>query len=925
MSMGWKRGVFAAVLLVTAGCSGETGDLQVRTGSSCMQCHNGSLDDDYAGPGIENPHPFTGADSLSCVVCHGGNPDGYDLASSHVPPPPEIGDEQFQTQNARAYFNRLTLAGMDKFANYVVDGQSYTALQYLQFVNPGDVRVVTTGAGCGQCHVNHSATVARGALATEAGIWSGAAYTAGNPNSVAGNQGVHENTASDIGFRAVSDPNFNAGSAATGAVESLVEAPVFSRFGANSPGEIFNNAEFFAAALNDDVNANNSVIPGSPLSKLFHEQVSSTCGDCHLGSAGANNRAGDFRSSGCSACHMQYSLGGRSGSSDPNVVKTEPLNPDAIDEPERPHARTHRIASIAKTLPNGATVDGIDDYACAGCHQGSNRTVMQYWGIRLDQNANVRNHLQYPANPVTFQTTNGDARLFDPAVGNNTFNGRNRNQYVLKEDYDGDGRDDTPADVHYDAGMGCIDCHGSFDLHGGDVAGGDTSISSHMEQQVAIRCENCHGGVDAYAPTQSGLAYDGTTQNLALDDEGNLLRHVQRAPDGSYWLKSRLDGRMHYLPQTRDTVVDSGKTHPVGGAAVYSANASYAMGRVDADPANGIGPCQAGGASSGFSHVDRMECIACHGSWTNTCMGCHLSGEYDTGNNFSNVTGERIVYKQRTADFTYQSPLFFTLGIGPRGKITQFSANTKVFFRWEDKNHAMSRVFAFTDRNGGGNDPSKGFPSLSHNAFMAHSVRGKVSAQNEGPRYCATCHMTDEGLANFGTEYTDFRNALATRNYAALDFNLLKQHFGQNPGNQLNSPLWPHMAAGLGTGLFLFDEDGCPVNPLDNDTARKGCYSDPLNFIGFSPASVFDVSNVVYDLDRIVEGSGVANGSNNHAWLDPARGPLMRDGANDANLCGPLGATLIRSLTDPATGIVLDSWLDADGQPQGHATDFIDP
>jgi hypothetical protein len=44
------------------------------------------------------------------------------------------------------------------------------------------------------------------------------------------------------------------------------------------------------------------------------------------------------------------------------------------------------------------------DRACVGCHQGSNRTVLQYWGIRLDQNQDLVNNFQYPANPVTFQT-----------------------------------------------------------------------------------------------------------------------------------------------------------------------------------------------------------------------------------------------------------------------------------------------------------------------------------------------------------------------------------------------------------------------------------------------------------------------------------------------------------------------------------------
>ena len=78
-------------------------------------------------------------------------------------------------------------------------------------------------------------------------------------------------------------------------------------------------------------------------------------------------------------------------------------------------------------------------------------------------------------------------------------------------------------------------------------------------------------------------------------------------------------------------------------------------------------------------------------------------------------------------------------------------------------------------------------------------------------------------------------------------------------------------------------------------------------------------------LDRIVEPSGVANGSNNHTWVNPLLGPALRDGALDANLSGPLGAALIRRLTDPGTGIVLDSWLDADGLPQGDAALYLGP
>jgi hypothetical protein len=907
-------------LLAVASCGGHTAGVQTQASQSCMLCHNGSLANDYAGPGLENPHPFPGAEMLLCTDCHGGNGTGGGEAASHVPPPPQIGDEQQLTNNAKSYFNRLTLAGLDKFPDYQVNGVTYTALDYLQFINPGDLRVVTQNRGCGACHDQHAETVSGSALATEAGIFSGARYAIGAENSVPENVGLHEDTAADIGFRAVQDANWQVNQSQLGAVSRLIEAPVFSVFGATGPSAIFNNPAYFAAALLDDRNPDNSVITGSPLANLFHEQVAFTCGDCHLGTAGANNRAGDYRSSGCTACHMQYSLGGRSGSSDPNVNKLEPVDPDDIDAPERSHARMHKISSIAKTLPNGAQIKGIDDYACAGCHQGSNRTVMQYWGIRLDQNADVKNGRQYPANPVTFQTTHNDARLFDPDVNNNTFNGRNGNQYVLREDYDGDGRDDTPADVHYEAGLGCIDCHGSYDLHGGDVTAGGSSIVSRMEQQVGIRCENCHGTIDAYAATAPAIAYDGTVKDLAMDAEGHPLKHVERAANGSYYLKSRLDGAVHYVPQTKDTIADSGKLHPTTLQPIYSAKASYAMGRVDADPSNGIGPKQSNTSADGFSHTDRMECVACHGSWTNTCMGCHLGGEYDTGNNFSNITGERIVYKQANADFTYQSPIYFQLGVGPRGRITQFSANTKVFYHWEDKNNVLSQVFCFTDRNGGGTNPAAGFGSMSHNSMMAHSIRGKVDSSREGPRYCVACHLTDESLANYSSEYDAFRTALANGNFGALDFQLLKDHFGKNTGNQMNSPLWAHMAAGLGTGLFLFDEFGAPVNPLDTNPLRVGAG-------GVAPASNFDPARVKLDLDRIVRPNGVANGSNNHAWLASALqamlGAALRDGASDPMLAGPLGATLTTMLADPTTGLVLDSWLDANGASKGNAATYV--
>ncbi|MBL9077390.1 MAG: hypothetical protein JNL08_07805 [Planctomycetes bacterium] len=911
--------VVLATSLLQTSCVDQAGrDASVQTGESCMKCHNGSLHDDYAGPGLENPHAFPGdAEVLRCTQCHGGNPDGIDAASSHVPPPPTIGDREFQDQNAYAWFNKLTLAGIDKIADYTVDGVTYTAIDFLQFLNPGDLRVTTLQRGCGECHLPHATSLNRGPIASSMGIFSGAFYAVGMENAIPAHQGLFEDNAGDYAWRAKSDPTHVHDPNVPGKIGQLLEAPVWSRFGQQGAEFLFRNPAFRKANLDLDVNANGSVVTGSRLAKLYQEQVAFTCGDCHLGSSGANNRYGDFRPSGCSACHMPYSQSGRSGSRDPNVPKDEPRNVDQIDDPERAHVRSHKVRGVARTLANGTTVEGIDDHTCAGCHQGSNRMVMQYWGIRLDQNQDVVRGFQYPANPVSFRTTRFDTRLFDPEIDNNTFNGRNHNQYLLFEDYDGDDRDDTPADVHYEAGMGCVDCHGSVDLHGNVGAANGGDIVSRMGHAITIRCEDCHGTADAYALTTNGTNYQGQSVVLAQDSEGNALRHVERDSNGNYWLTSKLDGRRHFVRQVRDVIVDSGKVHPETGEPIWSPMGSYAMGRDDGSAATGLGPQQSG-PHAGFSHLDSMNCASCHSSWSNSCVGCHLEGEYTEGNNFSNITGERIVFRQKFAEFVYQTPVPFSMGIGMDNKIRTSATNTKVFFRYTDDQGNRTNTFAFTDRNGGGANPSRPFPSLGHNAFLAHSIRGKVTATNEGPRYCVSCHLTTDGIANFGSAYATFRATLAANDFANLDYNLLKVHIGKNPGNQLNSPFFVHMAAGLGTGLFLFNQNGEPQNPLDANPNRY-----PPD--GVAPKDQFAPATVRYDLDRVVDGNGVPNGSSNQPMNQPIQGPNRRDGAPDPNMAGPLGTTLSQRLANPSTGIVLDSWVDADGVPQGGAGPIIDP
>jgi hypothetical protein len=927
----------------------------------CMECHNGSQYNDYQGTGITNPHwtDDPAVQYLRCTQCHGGNGEASGRDEAHVPRPPQIGDDNNLAINAESYFNYLTRTGLDKYPDYTVNGMTYTALDYINFLNPSDTRIVSQGRGCGTsgCHQGqHADWFVKSPINTEAGFYSNTLYSVGAKSPIPESADLYTKTASHTAFRAVADPTwvYSGDPADTGKVPRYVEMPDRAVYGDttgfyNNPAYDANTIANFRYAANQGDEYVNQIITGSVLQHVVEEAVTFQCGDCHAGSNGANNRYADFRSSGCASCHMKYSMDGKSKSTDPNVPKDEPANPDAIAAPERAHVESHQLRNVSKyitTYFGPVLLGGIEDRTCVGCHQGSNRTVLQYWGVRLDQNQDVVNGFQYPANPVTFQNTAQNTMLFDPAVANATFNGRNNNQYLDFEDYDGDARNDIAQDVHKERGLGCIDCHGSRDVHNGtrfqDSTGAwfddpnNGAIWSKMDQTVGVQCISCHGDDTGYAYTTSCLDYDGVAATCATDRFGNPLRNVTMDGLGRMILKGRVDGISHYVPQTYDTIVDTGVVWPLGvmsGQRVYSPTASYAMGIADGNPANGVGPMQTNPDiySAGFTHMETVACDACHAVWINGCIGCHLQLQYnDNAANFffSNTTGKRITVQVTNADFMYIQPLWYFLEVTPRGEIGSGQPGMKPFYRYVDQNGNTAAGITFSDVNGNGNNPaafgSGALPALSHNRIYAHSVRGRNTATDEGGKQCVVCHLNTAQIDNFGADYAAYyanmRASALNGDYAFLVndnlFPVLQQHIGQNTNNHLNSPYFVHMTAGLGTGLLLVDANGCPVNPLDNNANRFFCN-------GVAPAAQFNIANAAYSLDGVVELSGVANASFTKPLIDLARGVPLRAGGQEPTLSGPMGGELLFKLADPNTTLILDSWIDANGAPQGDAANFV--
>jgi hypothetical protein len=194
----------------------------------------------------------------------------------------------------------------------------------------------------------------------------------------------------------------------------------------------------------------------------------------------------------------------------------------------------------------------VDDGRCFGCHSRSGRISLSYAGLA---------EIPPPADAGEIP----ELRLAD-----------------------GRAVERRPADVHYLAGMSCIDCHTSVGLMA------DAGDATHQREAVDIACDDCHGNArprlafDDWPANLANMkkhvpfAADADTRFLATAKNGTPLWHVELREDGA-WLHTKNTGRVLRIPEA---------------AAEHHA----------ADSAH-----------------ERLDCAACHSQWAPQCYGCHMS------------------------------------------------------------------------------------------------------------------------------------------------------------------------------------------------------------------------------------------------------------------------------------------------------------
>jgi hypothetical protein len=261
--------------------------------ASCVGCHR-PVGSDGQRFGIEEAHPWA---ELSCVDCHGGNANASTRAAAHVAP--AVGP--------------LVL---DNLASDVLDE---VPLDYLRFVNPGDLRVAGETCGRSACHVAHVATLPTSVMATFGGHYTPPRYLAG----------LQDRTP-EYGAVDVVDPDFNPLSVPPSAVAQL------------------------AALRGAD-----PLLDRAEIAAVIDSYLPKDCPTCHLNAFGTNDANGKYRSSGCTACHMVYADNGVSQSTDPTVSRSFPSHP-----------LKHQLTTA------------IPVEQCAHCHFRSGRIGLSYRGIR---------------------------------------------------------------------------------------------------------------------------------------------------------------------------------------------------------------------------------------------------------------------------------------------------------------------------------------------------------------------------------------------------------------------------------------------------------------------------------------------------------------------------------------------------------------
>jgi hypothetical protein len=717
--------------------------LAAVAGSAWAQCESAKCH-----VGIEPMH-VSAAVHLACTDCHGGRADTNDKLSAHVLP------RNRRIWNTSANPPRTYTAWNQESAEFV------------RFVNPGDLRVADQTCGNRGCHGTIVAKVRTSMMTHGAFLWGAALYNNGGfplKRPVFGESYSPDGTPQKL---APVPPPSAAEYKFKGWLPELWPLPQYE---ATQPG---NTLRVFERG--DDRLSNRGFGTLTRTDPVFQGLQRTRLLDPLLYFLGTNDQPGDYRSSGCTACHVVYANDRDLAHSGPYAARGHLgysfTNDPTIPKNEEGHPIQHRLA---RTIPSSQ---------CVVCHMHPGTSyAFQYYGYMWWDNETDGDRM-YPAKAKQWKADDAAVALLrnpeaaslkgnwsDPEFLRNVTDLNAKNNQTQFADFNGHGwifravykhdrkgnwldKDEQKvdfndpkkfdkavhlSDIHLDKGMQCVDCHFEQDSHG------DGHLYGEARAAVEIDCADCHGTIRARANLR--------TSNTAAPASGHDLANL-RTPFGTRrfeWVEGRLVQR---------SMVDEKLEWPVSqvldsitpGSPNYNEKARLAK-TIQKD-----GTTWGGAADAGkLAHTDeRMSCYTCHTSWMTSCFGCHLSMKANANRDMLHNEGGVNTKNYTTYNFQVLRDDVFMLGLdstAKKGKIAPVRSSSAVVVSSQNAN----REWIYHQEQ---TISSEGYSGQAFNPHYPHSVRTRET------KTCTDCHVSRENdnnawMAQLFLQGTNFVNFL---------------------------------------------------------------------------------------------------------------------------------------------------------------------
>jgi hypothetical protein len=776
------------------------------------------------------------AAQTDCVVCHGGRADTTDKLTAHVAPRNrELWSGSANPQRSYAALNR-------------------ESPEFVRFINPGDLRVAGETCGKSKCHTDIVTRVRTSMMSHGAFLWGAALYNNGAfplKRPVFGESYSHTGVSQKLTADPAPTP---AEIKSKGWLPELWPLPQFE---ASEPG---NTLRVFERG--DDRLSNRGFGTLTRTDPVFQGLQRTRLLDPLLYFLGTNDQPGDYRSSGCTACHVVYANDrdpahsgryatrghlGYSFTADPTIRKNE-----------EGHPIQHRLT---RSIPSSQ---------CVVCHMHPGTSfASQYYGYMWWDNETdgdrmypAKTKIWKPADAATSLLRNPESASLkgnwsDPAFLRNVRDLNQDNKQTQFADFNGHGwiyravykhdrkgnwldKDDNKvdfkdpqkfekavhlADIHLDKGMHCVDCHFEQDSHG------DGRLYGEPRAAVEIDCVDCHGSIRARATLK--------TSNSAAPNGGRDLS-ILRTPFGTRRFeytggkliqRSMMEEQVEWpVSQVLDSITP--------GSANYNEKARLAktMQR-DGETWGGAG------APDKLAHSDeRMSCYACHTSWMTSCFGCHLSMKSNASRVNLHNEGDERTKNFTTYNYQVLRDDVFMLGLdstAKHNKIAPVRSSSAIVVSSQNAN----REWIYHQEQ---TISSEGYSGQAFNPHYPHTVRTRET------RTCTDCHVSRENDNNAwmaqlllqGTNFVNFLGRYAYVGEGLRGFEAVAVTEHDEPqaviGSYLHKLAYPENFARFARDRQLTEAYEHPGNTLSLQQRGEYLYAAK----GKDGIAVYDIANV---------------------------------------------------------------------------------